>query len=142
MKFDFAPTPRPGAEFEIGPDPRREQVVTKLCLAEGIVEVAASDHGFDIGNQRPIGAKVAAANRIGPFVALIAIGAIDLVEFAFHAYVRAKVEVRIGGESGEGLLDVVGLGYAVAGADLDVSRTRGGGKGLGIKCGCAPEQEQ
>src|ERR1035441_5869934 len=147
MKFEVGalftkPDPKPGAEFEIGADTRREQVVTKLRLAERIVEVAAPDHGFDIGNQRPIGAKVATADRIGPFVALVAIGAVDLVEFALDADMRPKVEVGIGGEAGERLLNVVGSGYAVAGAYLDVCRTRGGGKGLGIKCGCAPEQER
>ena len=61
---------------------------------------------------------------------MVAGGAVDLMKLGFDAEMGTKVEVAVGGESLEGLRDVIGSGDAEADADLGVGGARGGWEGL------------
>ena len=101
-----------------------EHVVGEVGLAEGVVEVAAADHAFDVRDQRAVGAEVAAADLVGALVALVAGGVVDLVELGLDAEMGAEVEVGVGGDALEGVGRIVGVAEGVADADLDVCQAR------------------
>ena len=138
----LAADPEKGAEFDVRAHAAGVDGVADDGPAIGITEVAVSGHGFDIRDQYPVGAEVTCATVEGALVALVAGGAVDLVELRLDAQVRHKVEVGIGRESLESLWHVIGLGHAVVGADLEVAGARCRGDRLGEECRCSPEQER
>jgi hypothetical protein len=100
--------------------------VREVGLTEWIIEVAATDHGFEVRDEGAIGPEVSTSDLIGTLVRLVAVGAGDLVELGFEAEVGVTVEVDVGGDALEGLLSVVWFGGGVAEAELEVAGPRGG----------------
>src|SRR5208283_1367902 len=61
LQFVFAAQAEGGADSIVRTDASGEEVVGEVGVAEGIVEVTAAEHDFDVGDEGAIGAEGASA---------------------------------------------------------------------------------
>ena len=117
-----------------------EEVVGEVGLVVREVEDATAYEGFGVGGKAAIGAAVAGADFVGALVDLLAVGAVELVEFELGTEMAGEVEISVGEEALDAVI-VVGVGGDDASADLEFAQPGGGGAGLGVKAGWSEQNE-
>jgi hypothetical protein len=76
------------AQLQIRACATREHVVGEVFEAVGVVEVPASDHELDVGDDGAVGAEITPPDLVGALVGLVAGGGVDLVELGLDSEVE------------------------------------------------------